>query len=153
LKLVLQRVSQAQVKVDDVIVGQIARGLLLLLGVENGDSEKEMGWAARKVVEMRIFEDTAEKMNLSVLDINGQILVISQFTLLADVQKGRRPSFINAAEPREAERLYNYFIDEIEKYGIKTASGTFGAKMEVNLINDGPVTIILDQKPPTTLTK
>lgn len=149
MRLVLQRVSRAQVSVNGKIVGEIGRGLLVLLGVQTGDSREEMEWGARKTAELRIFQDDNDKMNLSLKDINGEVLVISQFTLLADTEKGRRPSFIDAAPPEEAETLYHYFTDCLRKSGIPTATGIFAAKMSVSLINEGPVTIVLDRAPRT----
>lgn len=145
MRLVLQRVSRAQVSVDGRVAGEIGRGLLVLLGVQKGDGEAEMEWGARKTAELRIFQDDQDKMNLSLLDVNGEALVVSQFTLLADADKGRRPSFTDAAPPEEAERLYRYFADCLRKTGIATATGVFAARMSVSLVNEGPVTIILDR--------
>lgn len=145
MKAVLQRVSYADVKVENKTVGEIKQGFLVLLGVAQGDTEKEADVLANKVFGLRVFEDDAGKMNLSLTDIDGQMLVISQFTLLADCKKGRRPSFINAAKPDEANALYEYFCDKIEKLGIKNVQkGIFGADMKVSLLNDGPVTILMD---------
>lgn len=146
MRLVLQRVSRAEVIVEGKTVGEIGRGLLVLLGVQKGDSEAEMEWGAKKTAELRIFQDQHEKMNLSLKDVNGEVLVVSQFTLLADADKGRRPSFIDAAEQEEADRLYQYFTNCLRQVGIPTATGTFAAKMSVSLVNEGPVTIVLNRK-------
>jgi D-aminoacyl-tRNA deacylase len=145
MRLVLQRVSRAQVSVDKKVVGEIGHGLVVLLGVQNGDGRKEMEWGAKKTAELRIFQDDHDKMNLSLKDINGEVLVISQFTLLADAEKGRRPSFINAAPLGEAENLYIHFVECLRKFGVPTATGIFAAKMSVSLVNEGPVTIVLDR--------
>jgi D-aminoacyl-tRNA deacylase len=146
VRIVVQRVSSARVVVDDVVVGQIGCGLMILLGVETGDTEAEIEWGARKAAELRIFEDAQGKMNLSVLDVGGQALVVSQFTLCADIEKGRRPSFVNAAPPEEAEKLYDFFVDELRRMNIATETGTFAAKMSVSLVNEGPVTILLEKQ-------
>lgn len=146
MKAVLQRVSQASVRVDGNEVGAIKDGLLILVGVEKGDDESDSEFLARKCVEMRIFNDEAGKMNKSIKEINGSVLVISQFTLPAEWKKGRRPSFIRAAEPTEGERLYEHFANEIRKQDVPVATGVFGAHMEVLLVNDGPVTLILDHQ-------
>ena len=145
MKLVIQRVKSAKVEVDDKIVSKIGKGLLILLGVSETDSGSEIEWLAKKVVELRIFEDEDKKMNLSLKDIEGEILLVSQFTLYADCRKGRRPDFNKAAKPEIAERLYEEFAFELEKNGIKPKVGIFGAFMQVSLINDGPVTIILER--------
>jgi len=145
LRLVLQRVSRAEVTVDGRSVGQIGHGLLVLLGVASGDTEAEMDWGVRKVAELRIFQDENDKMNRSLLDLNGEALVVSQFTLFADAQKGRRPSFTDAAPPAEAERLYDYFVSKLRETGVRTATGVFAARMAVSLVNEGPVTIILEK--------
>jgi D-tyrosyl-tRNA(Tyr) deacylase len=150
VRLVLQRVSRAQVSVDGRVAGEIGHGLLVLLGVQRGDGVAEMEWGARKAAELRIFQDDQDKMNLSLLDVNGEALVVSQFTLLADADKGRRPSFTDAAPPEEAERLYRYFADCLRKMGIATATGVFAARMSVSLVNEGPVTIVLDREPETS---
>jgi D-aminoacyl-tRNA deacylase len=144
MKIVVQRVKKASVKVEAKIVGQIGQGLLLLFGVEEGDGEKEEKILANKVLKLRIFGDKDDKMNLSVLDIKGEILTVSQFTLLADCSGGNRPSFFKAAPPEIAKKIFEKFIEELEKSGLKVESGVFGAKMEVRLVNDGPVTIILE---------
>lgn len=137
MKAVLQRVSRAAVAIDGATVGQIGRGLVILLGVESTDTAAEMAWAARKAAELRIFEDDELKMNRSLFDIGGEALVVSQFTLLADVQKGRRPSFIKAAPPELAKPLYESFVDALRTLGVRTATGVFAAKMSVSLVNRG----------------
>jgi len=145
MKAVIQRVKSGKVMINDQVVGQIGQGLVVLLGVKDGDTEKQVQFLARKIVNLRIFSDQQNKMNLSVKDIDGEVLVVSQFTLLADCQKGNRPSFIRAANPELAEGLYLKFIQELKKLGVvKVATGKFGAMMDVHLVNDGPVTIILD---------
>ncbi len=147
MRAVLQRVNKSWVTVDGRIVGVIQKGINCLLGVAHGDTEEEARWLADKIVNLRIFEDEKGKMNLSLLDVEGELLVISQFTLLGDCIKGRRPSFTRAAPPEEAERLYNYFVDYIkDKYKIKVETGVFRAHMMVYIENDGPVTLIIDTK-------
>jgi len=146
LRVVLQRVRDASVEVEGKIVGQIGKGMVLLLGATIGDSEKEVIYLADKCANLRIFEDAQGKMNFSVQEIGGEILVISQFTLYGDTRKGRRPSFTEAMEPKEAERLYLMFIDHLRKKGLRMEQGVFGAKMLVKIFNDGPVTFILDSK-------
>jgi len=146
LRVVLQRVRDASVEVEGKIVGQIGKGMVLLLGATIGDSEKEVVYLADKCANLRIFEDAQGKMNLSVQEIGGEILVISQFTLYGDTRKGRRPSFTEAMEPKEAERLYLMFIDYLKEKGLRVEQGVFGAKMLVKIFNDGPVTFILDSK-------
>lgn len=143
---VIQRSKNAHVSINEEIVGKIDNGLVILLGVCKGDKEIDADFLAAKVSGMRIFSDNQGKMNLSVKDINGSVLVISQFTLCGDWRKGRRPSFINAAPPEEGERLYKYFMDCLKKNGLSVQSGIFGAMMDVHLINDGPVTFVLDSK-------
>ena len=144
MRVVLQRVSRAKVSVEGETVGEIGRGILVFLGISDEDSEKEAVYLLDKTINLRIFEDEAEKMNLSLLDINGSLLVVSQFTLYGDARKGRRPSFIKAAAPDKAERLYEFFVVEAQKQVEKIATGRFQAMMNVELINDGPVTILLD---------
>ncbi|MDP3025944.1 MAG: D-aminoacyl-tRNA deacylase [candidate division Zixibacteria bacterium] len=146
MRVVLQRVRDASVEVEGKIVGQIGKGMVLLLGATIGDSEKEVVYLADKCANLRIFEDAQGKMNFSVLEIGGEILVISQFTLYGDTKKGRRPSFTEAMEPKEAERLYLMFIDHLRKKGLRVEQGVFGAKMLVKIFNDGPVTFVLDSK-------
>ncbi len=144
MKIVIQRVSEASVKVDGKIVGEIGKGLMLLVGIDENDEKADADWLVQKVLNLRIFGDEDDKLNLSVKDISGEILCISQFTLIADYKKGNRPSFIKAAKPDKAVPLFDYFKEEITKSGLKTESGIFGADMKVSLINDGPVTIVMD---------
>ena len=144
MRIVLQRVSRASVAVDGETIASIERGLLLLVGVAQGDGEDEARRLARKCAELRIFADDAGRFNLSLLDINGEALVVSQFTLLADTRRGRRPSFAEAAAPDEAEPLMEAFAAALRELGVRTQTGRFGAMMEVELVNDGPVTIVLD---------
>lgn len=144
MRVVLQRASEAKVTVNNEIVGEIGRGLLVLLGVSAKDSEGDALYLLEKTLNLRIFEDKAEKMNLSLLDVKGELLVVSQFTLYGDTRRGRRPSFIEAAPPDKAERLYNFFVEEAKKQISKVETGKFQAMMDVSLINDGPVTILLD---------
>ena len=133
-------------QVDSLIVGEIENGLLVLLGVEQGDSEKDAKYLADKTVGLRIFQDDDDKMNLSVTDVGGQVLVVSQFTLCGDVRKGRRPSFIKAADPESGNALYERFAELVAELGVNVATGRFQANMKVKLVNDGPVTILLDSK-------
>ncbi|AZA79197.1 D-tyrosyl-tRNA(Tyr) deacylase [Chryseobacterium sp. G0186] len=144
MKIVIQRVSEASVKVNGKIVGEIGKGLMLLVGIDENDEKTDADWLVQKVLNLRIFGDEDDKLNLSVKDISGEILCISQFTLIADYKKGNRPSFIKAAKPDKAVPLFDYFKEEIAKSGLKTESGIFGADMKVSLINDGPVTIVMD---------
>lgn len=145
MKAVIQRVTSASVEVEGEIVGSCKKGYMILLGAANGDTETEAELLARKTANLRIFCDENDKMNLSILDIDGEILCISQFTLLADVKKGNRPSFINALEPTEAKRLYEYFCQCLRNLGVKKVDeGVFGGDMKVSLVNDGPVTILYD---------
>lgn len=146
MRVVLQRVKQAKVTVEDRVVGQIQRGLVLLVGAKTGDSEKDVTFLAEKCLNLRIFEDEQQKMNLSALDVGAEILVVSQFTLYGDTTKGRRPSFTDALGPREAEQLYQKFLDRIKATGLKTEGGIFGAKMLVDIANWGPVTFILESR-------
>jgi len=145
MKLVVQRVKNSNVKVDEKIVGKINKGFLVLCGITHNDTEKEVQYLAKKLINLRVFQDKDDKMNLSIKDVEGELLVISQFTLYADCTSGNRPSFINAAKPEDAKKLYNAFIEECQKYGVKVEKGIFGADMKVSLINDGPVTIILEK--------
>lgn len=144
MRAVIQRVKSASVKVDDELVSEIGAGLLIFLGVAHNDTEVELDYIANKVANLRIFEDEDGKMNLSLLDIDGSALVVSQFTLYGDCRKGRRPSFINAARPEVANELYEQFISLLKEQNIPTEGGTFQAMMDVELVNDGPVTILLD---------
>ena len=146
MKAVIQRVSEANVKVDGNIVGEISKGLLLLIGIDEEDEKNDADWLVHKILSLRIFGDEEGKLNRSVMDISGGILCISQFTLIADYKKGNRPSFIKAAKPEKAIPLFEYFKTEISKSGLKTESGIFGADMKVSLLNDGPVTIVMDSK-------
>ena len=144
MKLVLQRVSSASVKVDSKIVGSIEHGLLLFIGFSSTDTEENILPTIEKIVKLRIFSDEDGKMNKSVLDVEGSLLLISQFTLYADTKKGNRPSFIEAARPEQAIPLYEFFIAEMRKRITKVETGIFGADMKVELVNDGPVTIVFD---------
>ena len=147
MKAVIQRVMNSSVKIDGEVVGKIDKGFMILLGVMQGDTKADADKLVKKIPYLRIFEDENGKMNLSCLDINGEMLVVSQFTLCADCSHGRRPSFIQSAPPDEANMLYEYFVDELKNAGVsKVETGRFGADMKVELINDGPVTIILDSE-------
>ncbi len=147
MRAVIQRVSNASVLADGILTGKIGRGFLLLLGIEHEDSVTDADWLADKISQLRIFQDHEDKMNLSLQEIGGDVLVISQFTLHASTKKGNRPSFIRAARPEQAIPLYEYFISGMEKrLGRQVATGIFGADMKVSLINDGPVTIWMDSK-------
>lgn len=146
MKAVIQRVSEASVKVDGKIAGEIKDGLLLLIGIDELDEKSDADWLVQKILNLRIFGDNEGKLNRSVIDISGEILCISQFTLIADYKKGNRPSFIKAAKPDKAVPLFEYFKNEISRSGLKTESGIFGADMKVSLLNDGPVTIVMDSK-------
>jgi D-aminoacyl-tRNA deacylase len=144
VRAVVQRVKEASVSVDDEVVGACGPGLAVLLGVAVGDTEDSVGLLARKVARLRIFEDDAGRFDLSLLDVRGEALVVSQFTLLADTRKGNRPSFTDAADPVTAERLYDLFCDALVSEGIALSRGVFGERMTLSLVNDGPVTIVLD---------
>ncbi len=146
MRTVVQRVTSCTVKVDGKITGSIDRGILVYLGVGNSDSSKDIEYMVRKVTALRIFPDKEGRMNLSVKDIGGDILVVSQFTLCADTRKGNRPSYNNAALPETAEKMYNSFVAELKKTGLKIETGRFQASMMVDYINDGPVTILIDSK-------
>ena len=147
MRAVIQRVSRASVTIDGNIKSEIKAGLLVLLGIEENDTEKDIEWLVKKIIQLRIFSDADDKMNLSVQDTNGNILVISQFTLFASTKKGNRPSFLRSAKPDIAIPLYEQFIGETEKqFGKKIFTGEFGADMKVELLNDGPVTIIIDSR-------
>lgn len=147
MKAVLQRVRSGRVSTDQEVVAEIARGLVILLGVGQGDTRAEAEWLAEKCAILRIFEDEKGKTNLSIQDVRGEAIVVSQFTLYADTKKGRRPSFIHAAEPEIAEPLVEHFIDHLQKQGVPTQTGRFGAHMLVEIQNDGPVTILLERNP------
>lgn len=144
MKAVIQRVDKAEVKTEEKVTGKIDKGLLVLLGVNEEDTEKEADYLVDKITNLRIFSDKEGKMNLSLLDIKGEILVVSQFTLYADTKKGRRPSFIKAANPEKAVKLYNYFTEKLKTTGLDPKTGEFQAMMDVSLVNSGPVTIIID---------
>ena len=146
MRAVVQRVKEADVSVDNQITGSINKGLMVLLGVEEGDTEADAVYMADKITGLRVFEDEEGKMNLSVKDVGGDVLAVSQFTLLGDVRKGKRPSFSKAARPDEANRLNRHFIDLVEERDVKTQEGVFQAEMLVRIYNDGPVTILLDSK-------
>ena len=145
MKLVVQRVKNAKVEVDGKTVGEIDKGFLVLLGVTHTDTKETVDYLVKKLCNLRIFEDENEKMNLGLKDVNGELLIVSQFTLYADCSAGNRPSFINAAKPDMANELYEYFCDRCKETGIKVQTGIFGADMKVSLLNDGPVTIILER--------
>lgn len=146
MKVVLQRVSEASVKVDNQIVGKIEKGLMLLIGVDEADEKEDADWLIKKVLDVRVFSDQDGKINHSVKEIVGEILCISQFTLISDYKKGNRPSYIKAAKPDKAIPLFDYFKNELKKSGLKIESGVFGADMKVSLVNDGPVTLVFDSK-------
>lgn len=146
MKVIIQRCSSAKVTVDDEMIGQIGQGLMLLVGVTHEDEEKDADYLAEKIAGLRIFEDESGKMNHSVLDVQGAILSVSQFTLYADTRKGKRPNFMAAAKPDVAEPLYEYFNEQLRKKGLRVETGKFGAMMDVSLTNDGPVTLILESK-------
>ena len=146
MRVVIQRVSEASVKVDNQIVGEIGKGLMLLIGVDESDENSDADWLVKKILDVRVFSDDEGKMNHSVKDIDGEILCISQFTLISDYKKGNRPSYIKAAKPDKAIPLFEYFKDELKNSGLKIESGIFGADMKVSLINDGPVTLVFDSK-------
>ena len=147
MKAVIQRVSRAEVRVKGEVVGRIGRGLLVLIGIERGDGEGDLDWFSDKVIHMRIFEDSAGKMNRSALETSAEILVVSQFTLAGDLSRGRRLGFERAAPPEEAEPLYRGFVDRLRTHPLTIATGRFREHMEVELVNDGPVTLILDNRP------
>ena len=143
---VIQRCRRAQVDVQDEVLGKIGIGLVVLLGIEKGDARDDALVLIKKILNLRIFDDSDNKMNLSIKEVRGSLLIISQFTLCADTRKGRRPSFLNAANPKEGERLYNFFLSELKKKHSEIESGSFGAMMNVELVNEGPATFILKSK-------
>ena len=145
MKIVVQRVNNAQVEVDNKIVGKIEKGFLVLLGVTHGDTKQEADYLVKKLCNLRVFTDENDKMNLNLKAVNGDLLIVSQFTLYADCTQGNRPSFVEAAKPEQANELYEYFCNECEKNKIKVEKGIFGADMKVSLENDGPVTIIIEK--------
>ena len=146
MKVLLQRVTGASVSVAGEVVGRVGRGLMVFVGVANGDTEKDVQYLAQKMVNLRIFSDEEGKFNLSALDIKGELLLVSQFTLLADTRKGRRPSFVEAASPAQAEELFNHFVEQASATGLKVETGRFQQYMQVEIHNDGPVTILLDSR-------
>lgn len=145
MKLVVQRVSNAKVEVEGKTTGEIGQGFLVLLGVTHEDTQENADFLVQKLVKLRVFTDENYKMNLSIKDIKGELLIVSQFTLYANCQKGNRPSFVEAAKPEQAEELYNYFVEKCRQEGINVQTGEFGAHMQVSLLNNGPVTIILEK--------
>jgi D-tyrosyl-tRNA(Tyr) deacylase len=146
VKALIQRVSKASVSIDGEEVGRIGRGLVVFLGVADGDTQKDAQYLMQKIINLRIFADAEEKFNLSALDIDGELLLVSQFTLLADTRKGRRPSFIGAAPPDRAEAMFDYFVELARDSGLKVATGRFQQYMQVEIHNDGPVTVMLDSR-------
>ncbi len=146
MKAVIQRVKSASVSVDDKIIGEIAAGFLILLGVEQSDTQDDLNYLVKKTIGLRIFKDDNKNMNLSIQDVGGKALVVSQFTLCADTSRGRRPSFIKAANPEEADSMYQQFCEQLTMNNLSVQTGKFGAMMDVSLVNDGPVTIILDSR-------
>ena len=146
MRVVVQRVSRGEVRIDGAVVGSIGRGFLLLVGFTRGDGDEQLRWMVEKVCGLRLFADAEGKMNLALDDVGGELLVVSQFTLYGNVRKGRRPSFIDAAEPAEAERLYDRFVELLRQGTIPVATGSFGAMMDVDFVNDGPVTLIIDRE-------
>ncbi|MBI5484980.1 MAG: D-tyrosyl-tRNA(Tyr) deacylase [Deltaproteobacteria bacterium] len=145
MKAVIQRVKSASVTVEEKVAGRIGQGIMVLLGIEKGDSEAQADWLAEKIAGLRIFSDQQGKMNLSVLDIGGALLVVSQFTLAGNCSKGKRPSFDTAAPPEEGQRLYEYFVGAARRLGLPVETGIFQADMQVELVNDGPVTFVLER--------
>jgi len=144
MRAVVQRVSRSSVTVEDNMVGKIDKGLMVLLGIEGEDTDKEIDYMVEKIINLRIFEDEDEKMNLSLMDIKGEMLVVSQFTLMGDCRKGRRPSFKSAARPEMANEVYEKFVSSARNKGVHTETGQFQADMQVDILNDGPVTLIID---------
>ncbi len=145
MRVLIQRVSEAAVRVDDKLVGQIGRGFLVLIGIQKGDGKAQAEYLARKVADLRIFEDASGKMNLSLKNVEGAVLAVSQFTLAGDTSRGNRPGFETAARPEDAKPLYEYFVNELRKFDLKVETGIFQADMKVSLINDGPVTFMLEK--------
>lgn len=148
MRVVIQKSLQSSVTIDQEITGQIEKGFVLLVGVTHEDTEEDAEYCARKIAKMRIFEDEDDKMNLSLSQVGGEILSISQFTLFANTRKGNRPSFTDSARPEQAEALYDYFNDQLKNQGFKVETGGFGAMMQVSILNDGPVTVLIDSKNP-----
>ena len=146
MKAVIQRVKSASVSVDDKIIGEITTGFLILLGVEQSDTQDDLDYLVKKTIGLRIFKDDNKNMNLSIQDVGGEALVVSQFTLCADTSRGRRPSFIKAANPEEADSMYQQFCEQLTMNNLSVQTGKFGAMMDVSLVNDGPVTILLDSR-------
>ena len=146
MRAVIQRVKHASVNVDGIRTGSISKGIVTFLGIHRNDQAKEIVWMAEKIINLRIFPDPDGKMNISLADINAEMLIVSQFTLYGDCRKGRRPGYSEAAAPEIAEQIYNRFVDEVRKKGIKAATGRFQAMMDVTLVNDGPVTLLLDSE-------
>ena len=146
MRALLQRVSSASITVNGRIIGQINQGFVILLGVTHSDTTTEADWLANKIAGLRLFEDDADKMNLSLADVNGSVLVVSQFTLYGDARKGKRPSFTAAARPEQAEPLVDYFCDQLRQADLTVATGQFGAMMQVTIHNDGPVTLMLEKE-------
>lgn len=145
MKIVIQRVTNAQVEVDKKVVGKIGKGFLVLLGVTHEDTKENADYLVKKICKLRVFSDENDKMNLSLKDVNGELLIVSQFTLYANCKDGNRPSFVEAAKPEQANELYEYFCSECKKNDIKVEKGIFGADMKVSLLNDGPVTIVIEK--------
>jgi len=146
MRAVIQRVKHASVDVDGIRTGSISKGIVTFLGIQRNDEAKEIGWMAEKIINLRIFPDPDGKMNISLADINAEMLIVSQFTLYGDCRKGRRPGYSEAAAPEIAEHIYNRFVDEVRKKGIHAATVRFQAMMDVTLVNDGPVTLLLDSE-------
>ena len=145
MRIVIQRTTNASVTIDNQVTAAIGKGYVILVGIEQNDTKEDANWLIHKIIGLRIFDDEQGVMNLSIMDIQGEILVVSQFTLLASCKDGNRPSFIGAGDPKEAKRLYEYMVSRAKEQGIETAQGEFGADMQVELINDGPFTIVLDE--------
>ncbi len=144
MKIILQRVKNASVTINNQLYSEISKGYLILFGVEKNDTKEQANWLANKISVLRCFPDENEKMNLSIKDVKGEMLIVSQFTLCSDIKKGTRPSFDNAMPPKEAEEMYEYFLSKVREQNIPVKTGVFGAHMEINLLNDGPVTFIIN---------